>query len=152
MDRATLVLAIGAVMLVGAAVGGPLVSDSDYVHRLYSTNTTFNASEPGHYRYANLSSRGQNVVDRTIERDQYAVDDESETVPEFEYPTDEIQFGTGRYVIQRDGRAYEITTIRDRSRLLGGLLTLFVFPALALLRIAFCVSGVLLRLRNAGGD
>jgi hypothetical protein len=147
MDRGTAVLAIGAVMLVGAAAGGLVVSDTDYVHRLYSTNATFNASEDGHFRYANLSSRGQTAVDRTIERDQYVIDDESETVPEFEYPTDEIQLGTGWYVIQRDGQAYEITTIRDRSHLLDGLLTMFVIPALALLGVALCVSGVLLRLR-----
>jgi len=150
MARGTLVLTVGVVVLGGVAAGSLVVSDTDYVHSLDATDATFNASEDGNLYYANLSERGQTVVDRTIERREYVVDDESETVAEFTYTTDHTNLGTGWYVIQRDGRTYAITTHRDTPGMLGGLLTLYVFTPLTLLGLALCVSGVLLRLRAIG--
>ncbi len=146
-DRGRLMLSVGAVLIVAVAAGGFVPWDTDFIHREEPASDEFNASQEGHLHYENLSDRGRTIVDRTIERGEYAVEDESETVPEFEYPNHEIQYGTGWYVIQRDGRAYEITTTSDRSSLFSGLLTIFVFPLLALLGIALCVSGVLLRFR-----
>ncbi|SDE87984.1 hypothetical protein [Halorientalis regularis] len=140
-DRGMAVLAIGAVMLVGAAGGGFVVFDSEYVHDLQNDAAVFDASTEGHLQYANLSERGQTAVDRTIERGEYVVEDESETAPEFMY----IDDGVGRYVIQRDGRAYEITTHREGPGM--GLLwfpAMFVLLPLGMAGAAFVVAGIIL--------
>ncbi|SEN62259.1 hypothetical protein SAMN05216388_100448 [Halorientalis persicus] len=123
-DRGTWLVAVGILMLAVAAVGGFVVFDSDYVHELQNDSAAFDASTEGHLHYANLSERGQEAVDRTIERGEYVVESEAETAPEFMY----IDDGDGRYVVQRDGRAYEITTHRE-----GPGMGLLWFPAMLLL-------------------
>jgi len=116
-------------------------------------STTFVASTEGHLRYANLSTRGQTAVDRTIERGEYVVESESETAPEFEYTTDGTTLGMGWYVIQRDGRAYEITTSRDGP---GMELSPLVVSAVVLLPLAMIGSALLAfgasRRRNGTAD
>jgi len=139
-DRGTLMVAVGAILIVGVVVAGFVVFDSDYVHELENDSATFDASKEGHLRYANLSERGQTAVDRTIERGEYVVESESETAPEFEYTTDYQHLGTGWYVVQRDGRAYEITTSREGPGMgLGPL----VISAVVLLPLAMIGSALL---------
>ena len=124
LGRGTWLVAVGALMFAGAAAGGFVVFDSEYVHELQNDSAAFNASKEGHLRYANLSERGQTAVDRTIERGEYVVEREDETAPEFMYLDD----GDGWYIVQRNGRAYEITTHRE-----GPGMGLLWFPAMLLL-------------------
>ncbi|RXK50464.1 hypothetical protein [Halorientalis pallida] len=140
-DRGTWLVAVGAVMLAGAAGGGFVVFDSDYVHELQNDSAAFDASKEGHLHYANLSERGQEVVDRTIERGEYIVEREGETAPEFMY----IDDGVGRYIIQRNGRAYEITTHREGPGM--GLLwvpAMFILLPLGMAGAACVVAGIIL--------
>jgi len=139
-DRGSWMVAVGTVLVVGAVAGGFVVFDSDYVHELENDSAAFDASTEGHLRYGNLSERGQTAVDRTIERGEYIVDREGETAPEFEYTTDGATLGMGWYVIQRDGRAYEITTSRDGS---GMGLSPLVISAVVLLPLAMIGSALL---------
>ncbi|AQL42825.1 hypothetical protein BV210_08920 [Halorientalis sp. IM1011] len=138
--RGTWMVAVGAILIVGVVIGGFAVFDSDYVHELENDSAAFNASKEGHLRYANLSERGQTAVERTIQHGEYVVDSESETAPEFEYTTDGATLGRGWYVVQREGRAYEITTSRDGPGMgLGPL----VISAVVLLPLAMIGSALL---------
>jgi hypothetical protein len=152
-DRSTVAMGIGALLLVGAVVGGFCVFDSEYVHELETESAAFNASKDGHLRYANLSVRGQEIVDKTVERGTYVVESDDQTAPEFEYTTDYAQFGTGMYVIQHDDQAYEITTSRDGP---GMGLGASVLSAVVLLPLAIVGSALLAfgasRRRNRSPD
>ncbi len=74
-------------LLVGAVVGGFLVFDTEYVHELENESAAFNPSKEGHLRNANLSVRGQEVVDETVDHGTYVVGSDDQTAPEFEYTT-----------------------------------------------------------------
>ncbi|MFD1586643.1 hypothetical protein ACFR9U_06585 [Halorientalis brevis] len=101
--------------------------NTDYVHRLESEEEgTFNASHEGHVRYTNLSTRGQQVVDHTIDRGKHVVETEDQTVSAFMYPTDYNNLGSGWYVVRHDGRNYLLATNKRTPGLSGVFLTPFV--------------------------
>lgn len=60
--------------------------------------------------YRNLTERGQTVFDKAREQQEYVADNESETAPDFDYPSDTAALGHGVYLIRYEDRTYELTT------------------------------------------
>jgi len=139
-DRGAALILVG-LLLVGGGVWSLPSQDTDYVHHTTDGYEEFNTSEPGHYRYENLSDRGQVIVDRTVERLRYVVDDESETAPEFPYPTDT----TNVTYVNRSGEVYAIGTYTDSPGLPATIRTMYVTGPLVLIGLGLCIYGVLRR-------
>ncbi|WP_136716869.1 hypothetical protein [Halorientalis salina] len=142
-DRGWRYVAIGLVLVLGAwwGLGQVQVNDVTYVHTVTETHEQFDASEPGHLRYENLSDRGKQVFDRALDEEEYAVDTEEDTAPEFQYVTDNSEPGSGRYVVQYQGDNYSVRTSERTDWVLGSMLRLGITVA-GLLGALFLVSGV----------
>lgn len=128
VDRSRIFRIVGGILILSSLWAGYTLWNTTYVHRLERTEQgPFNSSKRGHIAYANLSTHGQHVVDKTIERGKFVVETHDKTVAAFSYPTDYNSLGAGWYVIRRDGRNYVIATNTNSPGLSGVLLTPLVF-------------------------
>jgi hypothetical protein len=134
--------------VIGGGIWSLPSQDTDYVHYTTDGYEEFDASKPGHVWYENLSDRGQTIVNRTVERGRFVVDDESGTAPELPYPSDTRNLT----YLNRSGSVYAIGTCTDAPGLPATIRTMYITGPLVLVGLALCVSGVLLRLRNTGGN
>lgn len=121
-DRGWRYFYVGLVLVLGAWWAAGQVPDVTYVHNVTETNEQFDASEPGHLQYQNLSDRGKQVFDRALDEGEYAVTHENATASEFHYTTDHSNLGNGIYVVQYQGTNYSLVTSKRNGWVLRPLL------------------------------
>jgi hypothetical protein len=143
---------VGIVLLIIAAVpiGGSGSTDTDYVHRVepatngtlaygleYDTNDVLS--------YENLSEPGQTVFNRAHADSPYVIENESDTVPDFTYTTDNIAVGHGLYPIRYSGTTYSIQTVQEGGGFnAAAWFFSLLFDAFRVLGIILIVVGALL--------
>ncbi|MFD1588442.1 hypothetical protein ACFR9U_15775 [Halorientalis brevis] len=141
-DRNWGFVAGGLFFLLIAVAGWQQGGATTYVHTLQSEgDTTFNETREGHIRYTSLSAHGQRVVANTIERGEYVVDTEDETVSHFDYPTDTSDLGSGWYVIHRGESNYTLMTHKQNDGVTD-FLSIVVLAATASVGLLLCYLGI----------
>lgn len=144
MDRR---LALGAALLIAIPLLAnslllPLPADPpEYRHSIEPTREDEVPPDIDVYRYENLSAEARDAVDAALASPDgdATVTGETNRPPEFSY-SDYARYGSGVYVVEKDGSYYELTTYAGGS-----------FDVRPIQRALFALLGVLVALVGLAG-
>jgi hypothetical protein len=114
MDRrlaALLALLVAVPLLATPLYAFPAAGQPAYSHSIESIDRSEVPDDATVYQYADLSPEAQQAVDAALESEDgnAVVRGEANEPPEFFY-SDTVQWGEGRYVVEKGGDSYELTT------------------------------------------
>lgn len=119
-------LLVGVSVLLGAwAIQSPDYEDR-YSHCLFEPGG--DVSEDAYYQYQTLSEDGRQAIENALNDSNncWVAQNVSETAPEFDYVTDNFQYGSGIYFIEYRNETFELhTSVRGGGS--GGLYPYYRF-------------------------